>query len=78
MFESHQKNTGTGYTGTVALLAIAVFFIPGALLMSRSFGILPLTVAVSSIVLCLALARTVWKRSSQLTIPSIESLGGRK
>jgi len=71
MFDPHQKSTGTGYTGTVALLAVAFLFIPGALMMSRPVGFATVSIAAAFSVLCLSLALVNWKRSSQLTIPSI-------
>ena len=72
MFASNQKSTGTGYTATVALLATAFIFIPGILYLSRSFGYSSLLLAASGSVLCLALARIAWKKSSRISIPSIE------
>jgi hypothetical protein len=75
MFDSQQKSTGTGYTKTVALLAVAFVFIPGLLLMSRPFGYVSLSLAVACSAICLVMARVNWKKSSQLSMPSIEIQG---
>jgi hypothetical protein len=72
MFSSQQKSTGTGYTKTVALVAAALVFIPGFLLLSRSFGYVSLALAIACSALCLVMARVSWKKSSQLSMPSIE------
>jgi hypothetical protein len=77
MFDSHQKSTGTGYTGTVALLTVAFVFIPGGLLLSRPHGYVSLLLAIACSALCVALAWVNWKKSSQLSIPSIETQGAR-
>jgi hypothetical protein len=71
MFDSHQKSTGTGYTTTVALLAVAFIFSPAFLVVSHPFGYLTLALATASSTLCVTLAWFHWKKSSQLTIPSI-------
>ena len=73
MFESHQKSTGTGYTMTVALLAVAFIFIPAVLFVSRPFGYGLAALAFACSASCVALARVHWKKSSQLSIPTIES-----
>ena len=71
MFESHQKSTGTGYTMTVALLAVAFIFSPAILFISRPFGYGAVSLAIVCSAVCLVWARVNWKRSSQLSIPSI-------
>ena len=71
MFDPYQKPTGTGYTRTVALLAVAFVFIPCALMMSRPVRYATVSVAVACSVLCVSLAWANWKKFSQLTIPSI-------
>jgi hypothetical protein len=71
MFDPHQRSTGTGYTRTVALLAGAFVFIPVALMMSRPVGYATVFVAAACSVLCVWLAWANWKKSSELTIPSI-------
>lgn len=73
MFDPHQKSTGTGYTRTVALLAVAVVFIPCALMMFRPAGYMSVSVAGACSVFCVSLAWASWKKSSELTIPSILS-----
>ena len=73
MFKTSQKSTGTGYTTTVALLAVAFIFIPAVLFISRPFGYGLALPAVASSVACVAWAWINWKRSSQLSMPSIES-----
>jgi len=71
MFESHQKPTGTGYTMTVALLAVAFIFSPAVLFISRPIGYVSASLAIVCSALCLALARINWKRASQLSMPTI-------
>jgi len=73
MFESHAKSTGTQYTLTVALLALAFVFSPALLVLSNRFGYLSISLAVACSVLCVILAWVNWTRYSQLTIPSIEA-----
>ena len=73
MFGSNQKSTGTGYTTTVALLAVAFIFGPAVLFLSRPFGYGLASLVFACSASCLAWARVNWKRSSQLSIPSIES-----
>jgi hypothetical protein len=70
MFDVYQKFTGTGYTATLALLAIALVFIPAICLFLRP-GYLGLSLAFACGTICVILARVSWKRSSRLTIPSI-------
>ncbi len=72
MFDTSQKSTGTGYTTTVAFLIVAVIFIPAALMFFDNFGRVAIALAVVASVACLGLAWRSWKKSSQLTMPSIE------
>ena len=71
MSESQQKSTGTQYTGTAALLLVALVFSPAVLYVTRPLGIVSVSLAVACSALCLMWARKHWKNSSQLTIPSI-------
>lgn len=71
MFDSNQRSTGTEYTRTVALLAMALVFVPAVLVASNSYGYVAISVAAACSVLCSGLAWLSWKRSSQLSIPSI-------
>ena len=73
MFDPQQKSTGTGYTTTVALLAVAFIFSPAVLMVSRPIGYVSLSLAIACSALCLALAWVNWKKSSQLSMPSIET-----
>jgi hypothetical protein len=75
MFDSQQKSTGTGYTTTVALLAVAFIFIPAGLIFSRPFGFVALSLAIGCSAVCATLAWVYWKKTSQLTIPSIATEG---
>jgi len=77
MLDPQQKPTGTTYTTTVALLSVAFVFIPAALAFSRPFGYLSLSVAIVCSALCLTFAWLNWKKSSQLTIDSIEVEEGK-
>jgi flagellar biosynthesis protein FliP len=71
MFASGQKSTGTEYTTTVAFLVVAFIFSPAILIFFRPFGYVSVSLAIACSALCVALAWVNWKRSSQLTIPSI-------
>ena len=73
MFDPSQKPTGTSYITTVALLALAFVFSPAVLVISRPFGYLALWLAIACSAVCVTLAWVNWRRSSQLSIPSIES-----
>jgi len=72
VYDPQQKFTGREYRITVAWLAIAVLFIPATVFAVRP-GYLALSLALVCSVLCVAMARVTWKRSSRLTIPSIAS-----
>jgi hypothetical protein len=74
MFDQ-QKATGTEYTTTAAFLVVAFIFSPAILVLSRSWGTVSVVIAISSSVLCVGLAWLNWKKSSQLTIPSILTPG---
>lgn len=71
MFNAHLKSTGREYTTTVALLVIALIFIPALVLVSRPSGYLLLSLAISCSAICVALAWVSWERSSQVSIISI-------
>ena len=72
MFDPHLKSTGRDYTATVALLAGALIFSPVMLVASRPFGYASVALAVACSAACLTLAWLNWKKSSRLSIPSIE------
>jgi hypothetical protein len=78
MFQSSEKSTGTGYTTTVAFLLVAFIFSPAVLIVSRPFGVISVSLAIACSALCVILAYVNWKRSSQLSIPTIASSGGKK
>ncbi len=71
MFDTQQKSTGTGYTTAVAYLVVAFIFIPAALMFYGRYGYVSVSLASVGTALCVGLAWMNWKRSSQLTIPSI-------
>lgn len=77
MFDSQQKSTGTGYTTTVALLAMAFVFVPAVLVISRPFSHFALLLAIACSAICVIWAWINWKKSSRLTIPSIEVGAGK-
>ncbi len=77
MFAS-QKSTGTGYTTTVALLTVAFIFSPAALVVLRPVGYVSVSLAIACSALCVTLAWVNWRRSSQLTIPSIAIQGAKQ
>jgi len=68
-----EKETGTQYTLTVALLLCAFHFSPALFVMNGQFGgkFIFMMLLCSSV--CAMLARLSWKRHSHLTIPSFES-----
>jgi len=70
-YDPQQKSTGTGYTFTVALLSVAFVFSPALLVISRPFGHAALALSIMCSVACVTLAWFTWKKSSQLSIPSI-------
>lgn len=74
MFDT-QKSTGTAYTVTIALLVVAFIFVPAVLIVSRSFGYISLSFGIGTSVFSIALAGILWKKSSQLSIPSIAVRG---
>lgn len=78
MFASSQKSTGTEYTRTVAFLVVAFIFSPAILFFSRPLGYLSVSLAIACSALCVALAWVNWKKSSQLSIPSIEDQGAER
>jgi hypothetical protein len=78
MFQASEKSTGTGYTTTVAFLLVAFVFSPAVLVISRPFGYVSVSLAVTCSAICVVLAWVNWKRSSQLSIPTIEVLDGEK
>jgi hypothetical protein len=71
MFHAQQKATGTGYTTTATFLVVAFVFSPAVLVLSRPAGYLSVALAVACSALCVALAWLNWRKSSQLSIPSI-------
>jgi hypothetical protein len=71
MLDTQQRSTGTRYTTTVALLMVALLFIPAVLIAYRATGVYPILLAVAASASCLAWARFQWKCRSALTIPSI-------
>jgi hypothetical protein len=71
MFETQQKSTGTGYTTTAAFLIVAFIFIPAALMFWGHYGYSSISLTIAASALCVGLAWINWKRSSQLSIPSI-------
>ncbi len=77
MFDS-QKSAGTGYTTTVALLTVAFIFSPAALVVLRPVGYVSVSLAIACSALCVTLAWVNWRRSSQLTIPSIAIQGAKQ
>ena len=71
MLDLQQKSTGTTYTRTVALLAVAFIFNPAALVLWRPIGFTSVLLAASASALCVAYAWAKWKKSSKLSIPTI-------
>lgn len=78
MFASGQKSTGTEYTTTVAFLVVAFIFSPAILFFFRPLGYMSVSLAVACSALCVVMAWVNWKKSSQLSIPSIEDQGAER
>lgn len=77
MFDSYQKSTETSYTTMVALLTVAFIFSPAVLVFLRPVGYVSLSLAIACSVLCVTLAWINWKKSSQLSAPSIAIQGAK-
>ena len=76
VFDSNRKSTGTDYTATFALLAMALIFSPVALIMTG--GYVSFSTAATISIVCLALAWFRWKNHSQLSISTIGTSPKRK
>jgi len=76
MFQAPEKSTGTRYTTTFAFLVVAFVFSPAVLIISRPLGVVSVSLAIACSVVCILLAWVNWKRSSQVSIPSIASSDG--
>lgn len=72
MFTS-RASTGSGYTRTVAYLAVAFIFSPAVLVVSRPVGFIAISLAIACSALCVTLAWLNWRKFSQLSIASAES-----
>ena len=68
---NNRKYVGTEYTATAALLVAAFVFSPSILFLSRPLGYGGVALALACSILCTAFAWLLWKRHSELTIPSI-------
>lgn len=75
MFPPSSSSTGTTYTATAALFAVAGIFIPAIVLLSSPVTYATLYGAAAGIGMISALAWTNWKRNSNLSIPSITGRG---
>jgi hypothetical protein len=73
MFKPQQRYTGTQYTFTAALLALAFLFSPALLILSRPVGLFSASLAIAGSALCVIFAWFNWNRHSELTITSIRS-----
>lgn len=72
MFDSSNHSDGHGTPVTVALLAIAVIFIPALVVVSQPASY---SLALSISALCLTLAWFHWKRSHKVSTPIVSSKG---
>jgi hypothetical protein len=70
MFDS-PNTAGTTQTTAIPWLVIAFIFIPAVLILSRSFGYLPLSVAIACSMTCLAVAWVNWRKYLRLTMRSV-------
>lgn len=71
MFHSQEKYTGTQYTATVALLALAMIFIPLLMLLTGRNGLVSTLAACAGSMACVLMAWVSWTKYSHLTMPSI-------
>ena len=71
MFDPHQRSTGTQYTLTVAMLALAFLFSPAVRIVSGPGEYASVSLALACSALCVSLALVNWKKYSELTIPSL-------
>jgi hypothetical protein len=76
MLGPNEKSTGTTYTCTIGLLVSAFLFIPALVVVSLPATYLEFFLAALSMAACSALAGWMWKRHSDLTIPSLEERPG--
>ena len=65
MFAS-QASERTGYTATIAYLAVALIFIPAVLVASRPLAYSATSLAIGCSVACLALAWANWRKSASV------------
>ena len=65
------RTTGTTYTLTFAVLAVAFVFIPVLLAVSGPIRLPVSLLAIAGSALCAVAASFLWKRFSRLSIPSI-------
>ncbi len=77
MFDGSRQYTGTGYTKTVAFLVVAFIFIPAVSVVSRPLGYVSVSLAIVCSAVCVSMAWVTWRKSSQLSIPSITSQGAK-
>jgi len=75
---ANEKSVGTSYTATVALLILALIFIPAVLIVSHPISDIALLLAMLCSAICIGLARRSWQKSSQLSICSITYRGGNQ
>jgi hypothetical protein len=68
MFNSFQQPAGREYTVTIALLAVALIFIPALAAISQSWSYSP---ALGASALCLTVAWIHWKRSRTVSLSAI-------
>ncbi len=66
-----QASAGTGYTATIAYLAVAFIFIPAVLVASRSLGYPAILLAIGCSAACTALAWANWRKSASVARLSI-------
>ena len=71
MLDTQLRPTGRDYTSTIWLLALAFVFSPTVLIAAGPLGFLSISIAAACSTACAALAWIRWRRSSELSIPSI-------
>jgi len=71
VFKTSEESMGTEYTTPVALLFVALVFVPLVLFVSRPFENAFALLGLCTSLVCVVLSWSAWKRASALATPSI-------
>lgn len=78
MLSSSQRYSGTNYTTTCTLLVLALIVVPVVLFASSPNGQIAVSTAAVVTALCLGFAWRSWRRTSELSVPTITGVQGRR